>query len=175
MRSSHGEYAHVLTRGAPRIEDGQVIGFIGSGVDITNIRKAEEERIQLEQQALKSQKLYSLGVLAGGIAHDFNNMLVSILGFSDLALHELEPRHPARPLVEQIELGSRRAAGLIEQVLTFAGKARRATEEVDLNQAVLETANLLELSSPTAFGSTSNSPPSSIPSTPTPPKCGRSS
>ncbi|MCB1022349.1 MAG: PAS domain S-box protein [Acidobacteria bacterium] len=146
MLDRTGQNAHILTRAAPRVENGQVVGFIGSGVDITNIRKAEEERIQLEQQALKSQKLYSLGVLAGGIAHDFNNMLVSILGFSDLALHELEPRHPARTLVEQIELGSRRAAGLVEQVLTFAGKARRATEEVDLNQAVLETANLLELS-----------------------------
>ena len=146
MRNASGEFSCTLTRGAPRREGGEVVGYIGSAVDISNIKRAEEERFHLEQQALKSQKLHSLGVLAGGIAHDFNNMLVSILGFSDLALRELEPRHPARSLVEQIELGSRRAAALVEQVLTFAGKARRANEEVDLNQAVLEMVNLLELS-----------------------------
>ena len=146
MLGSDGQAAFTLTRGAPRREAGAVVGFVGSAVDISNIKKAEEERIQLEQQALKSQKLHSLGVLAGGIAHDFNNMLVSILGFSDLALRELEPRHPARKLVEQIELGSRRAAALVEQVLTFAGKARRANEDVDLNEAVVEMVNLLERS-----------------------------
>ena len=138
------EVTYVLACGAPRREGGEIVGFIGSAMDITKIKEAEEERIQLEQRALKSQKLHSLGVLAGGIAHDFNNMLVSIMGFSDLALRELEKRHPARELVEQIELGSRRAAALVEQVLTFAGKARRANEDVDLNEAVVEMVNLLE-------------------------------
>ena len=144
MHRPDGSVAYTLTRGAPRYEDGRLVGFIGSAVDITRIKRAEEERIAMEQHALKTQKLQSLGVLAGGIAHDFNNMLVSVLGFSDLALHELEPGHPARELVEQIELGSRRAAALVQQVLTFAGKAERASKEVDVSRTVKEMAKLLE-------------------------------
>ncbi len=140
----NGRIAYTLTRGAPRYEAGRIVGYIGSAVDITGIKRAEQDRIALEQQALKAQKLHSLGVLAGGIAHDFNNLLVSVLGFSDLALHELEPRHPARELVEQIEVGSRRAAALVQQVLTFAGKAQKSEEEVDINDTVVEMASLLE-------------------------------
>ena len=144
MTRGNGTTSYTLTRGVPRYEAGRLVGFIGSAIDITHIKRAEQERIQFEQQALKSQKLHSLGVLAGGIAHDFNNLLVSVLGFSDLALREIEPRHPARELVQQIELGSRRAAALVQQVLTFAGKAEKAEEEVDVNRTVREMVTLLE-------------------------------
>ena len=68
--------------------DGRVAGVSGSIQDITELRRAEEERRRLEASLLQAQKLESLGVLAGGIAHDFNNLLMAILGNVDLALHE---------------------------------------------------------------------------------------
>ncbi len=61
-------------------EKGLLIGVLGIGRDITERKKAEEEKIKLEGQLQQAQKLEAIGQLAGGVAHDFNNMLGVILG-----------------------------------------------------------------------------------------------
>ena len=68
---------------AVKLSPTRYLGFI---TDITERKRAEEVRDQLERQLLHTQKLESLGVLAGGIAHDFNNILMAILGNAELAL-----------------------------------------------------------------------------------------
>ena len=76
--------------------EGRVTGAMSLALDITERKRAEEERLNLERQVQHAQKLESLGVLAGGIAHDFNNLLVSILGNADLALQDMSPHAPGR-------------------------------------------------------------------------------
>ena len=76
--------------------------IVGSLRDITEQKRVESERRQLEQRMLQAQKLESLGVLAGGIAHDFNNLLTGILGSAELAAVELPPDHAARPRIEAV-------------------------------------------------------------------------
>jgi PAS domain S-box-containing protein len=114
--------------------------------DITDTRRDEQERLNLEKQIQQTQKLESLGVLAGGIAHDFNNLLVGILGNADLALDELSRVSPVRQYVEEIEQASRRAAELCRQMLAYSGKGRFVVEPVDLSEAVLEMGHMLEVS-----------------------------
>jgi two-component system cell cycle sensor histidine kinase/response regulator CckA len=114
--------------------------------DISARKRAEEERRQLEARVQQAQKLESLGVLAGGIAHDFNNLLVGILGNADLALDQLSPVSPARPLLQDIELAAKRAADLTRQMLAYSGKGRFVIEPLDLNEVVAEMAHLLEVS-----------------------------
>ena len=71
--------------------DRRLQGVFIAARDITDRRRAEEERLQLERQVQQSQRLESLGVLAGGIAHDFNNILTGVLGNAELALTNLSP------------------------------------------------------------------------------------
>src|SRR4051812_28485575 len=63
---------------------GVIIGTVGLARDITERKRAEEQRRQLERRMQETQKLESLGVLAGGIAHDFNNLLVGVLANAEL-------------------------------------------------------------------------------------------
>ena len=127
-------------------DDGRVEYVIGTSVDITDRKRAEEQRLSLERQMQHAQKLESLGVLAGGIAHDFNNLLMTILGNADLALLELSPYAPARENIKEIEKASKRAAELAKQMLAYSGKGRFVIESIDLRELIGEMAHLLKVS-----------------------------
>ncbi len=111
--------------------------------DLTERRKAEEEKRRLETKVQQAQKLESLGVLAGGIAHDFNNLLMGVLGNADLALMQLPPESPGREYVKRIETAAVRAAELTNQMLAYSGKGRFVVEPIDLNRLVDEMGHLL--------------------------------
>ncbi len=116
--------------------------MIGTIQDITDRKRVEQERLDLERRLLHTQKLESLGVLAGGIAHDFNNLLMAILGNLDLALSELSPMAPARTSIEQSLTAARRAADLTRQMLAYSGKASFDVRAMDLNELVEENVHL---------------------------------
>jgi signal transduction histidine kinase/CheY-like chemotaxis protein len=127
-------------------EDGQIKHVIATSVNITQRRRSEEKRRQLEIQMQQTQKLESLGVMAGGIAHDFNNILHAIIGNADLALAALAPDSPGRDNLQEIGLATRRAAELTSQMLAYSGKGTMTNETLDLSELVQEMANLLEVS-----------------------------
>jgi two-component system, cell cycle sensor histidine kinase and response regulator CckA len=114
--------------------------------DLTERRRFERERHELEQQMLHAQKLESLGVLAGGIAHDFNNILMAILGNADLALMRVGQESPAAENLRQIELASARAADLAKQMLAYSGKGRFVVEPLNLNSLLEEMLHMLGVS-----------------------------
>jgi PAS domain S-box-containing protein len=62
--------------------------------DITERKKAEEEKTRLASQLLQTQKMEAIGTLAGGIAHDFNNLLMGIQGHTSLMLMDVDSSHP---------------------------------------------------------------------------------
>jgi two-component system cell cycle sensor histidine kinase/response regulator CckA len=142
-----GEIVWLLTSGVPVLdEDGNLRGYRGADTDITERKRAEEEKLRLETQVRHAQKLESLGVLAGGIAHDFNNLLVGVLGYAGLAEMELPPDSPARESIKKIEKAARRAADLTRQLLAYSGRGRFVVEPTDLTAVVEEMAHLLEAS-----------------------------
>ncbi len=120
--------------------------ILGVITDISDRKRAEQERLGLEQQILHAQKLESLGVLAGGIAHDFNNLLMGVLGYASLILGELAPEAPMRPAIEKIEQAALRAADLTNQMLAYSGKGKFVVRKVQLSDVVTEIARLLEVS-----------------------------
>jgi PAS domain S-box-containing protein len=111
--------------------------------DVTERKRAEEERRSLEQRIQQAQKLQSLGVLAGGIAHDFNNLLMGVLGNASLALLDLPPEAPARDHLQRVEVAARRAADLTRQLLAYSGRGRFLVKPLDLSKVVEEMNHLL--------------------------------
>jgi two-component system, cell cycle sensor histidine kinase and response regulator CckA len=88
--------------------------------DVTERKRAEAERANLEAQLQQAQRLDSLGVLAGGIAHDFNNILAGVRGFTEMALEEVGPGCAAAPFLQHSLSGTARATELVQQILAFS-------------------------------------------------------
>jgi two-component system cell cycle sensor histidine kinase/response regulator CckA len=118
----------------------------GSILDISELKRAEEDRIDLEKQLLHAQKLESLGVLAGGIAHDFNNILMAIMGNADLALMRINKESPVVENLHAIERASARAADLAKQMLAYSGKGKFVIENLELGRIIEEMLHMLEVS-----------------------------
>jgi len=115
--------------------------------DLSERKRAETERLELERRLLRGQKLESLGVLAGGIAHDFNNLLTGVLGNLELAHSELPAASPAIPLVDDAVAAARLAANLTHQMLAYAGRTRFRQCALNVTTVVREQAPLLHAAS----------------------------
>ncbi len=133
---------------ALRNDKGEATGIYGLARDITERKKAEEERIAMERRTQQAQKLESLGVMAGGIAHDFNNLLAAILGNLDLAQLNLPGDSPALENIIESEKAARRAADLTRQILAYAGKGKFAMKPADMTEIISGMDDLISATVP---------------------------
>jgi PAS domain S-box-containing protein len=113
-------------------------------LDITERKRAEEERILMESQFQQTQKLESLGVLAGGIAHDFNNILSIILGHCYIADVDMEHGTEKCDHIKHIAKAAERAADLCHQLLSYAGSNSVGQTQLNLRLLVDENMKMLE-------------------------------
>jgi len=121
-------------------------------VDITERKRAEEEKERLETQLRQAQKLEAVGTLAGGIAHDFNNILAPIIGWAEMALTKLPKTDSMRLGQEQILTAALRAKDLVKQILVFGRPGRDQQERpVELSSIVKEALKLLSASLPSSI------------------------
>jgi len=131
--NEHGQPTPVEMRVVP-IEWEEEPAYLASLRDLTERRKAEEDRRRYEIERQYSQKQESLGVLAGGIAHDFNNLLMTIVARSGLALRSLPQDSPAREHMTFIEKAGLRGGELANQMLAFAGQTKLNFQGVQLSK-----------------------------------------
>ena len=129
-------------------EDDAPVGILGTTRDISERKKAEMDRANMEQQMLHAQKLKSLGMLAGGIAHDFNNILVSILGNVDLAREKLGADSPAAEYLDASIINAKRAGDLCQQLLAYSGRGKFLIKATNIGKLASETVELLKVSVP---------------------------
>ena len=104
--------------------------------DLTEIKKAEEEKNRLERQLHRAQKLEALGTLAAGIAHDFNNLLMGILGNTSLMLMELDQRHPHHEKLKNIEQAVKRGEALAQRALGLVRTEEHQSIATNLNELI---------------------------------------
>ena len=112
--------------------------------DVTKEATAREENEKLEEQLRQSQRIEAIGRLAGGIAHDFNNLLVAILGYSDLALRDLNENEPVRRQIAEIKKAGDRAELLTRQLLAFSRKQVLQPIVLNLNELILDMDGMLQ-------------------------------
>ncbi len=116
--------------------------------DISEQRRAEQQKAALETQLRQNQKLEALGTLAGGIAHDFNNILTAIVVNQELALMDAQDANEVRQRLAEIGLASNRAKELVRQILTFSRQQKHERLRQHLQMTIHEALSLVRASLP---------------------------
>jgi signal transduction histidine kinase/CheY-like chemotaxis protein/sensor domain CHASE-containing protein len=88
--------------------------------DITEKLEIDKQKRRLEEQLARSRKMEALGLLAGGVAHDLNNILSGIVTYPELILLKMEETDPLRKQVKSIMAAGKRAAAVVQDLLTLA-------------------------------------------------------
>jgi PAS domain S-box-containing protein len=111
--------------------------------DISEEKKQENARENLQAQLNQAQKMESVGRLAGGVAHDFNNMLNVIIGYAELGQMKATPDDPLHADLEEILDAARRSSDIIRQLLAFARKQTIQPKVMDINELIEGTLKML--------------------------------
>ena len=118
-------------------QEGQLLYFFASQMDVT-------ERRATEQSSMQAQKMEAIGQLTAGMAHDFNNLLQVINGNLELALLALGSGNSAAgESIRRAQRSAMKAGKLTQQLLTFARKQRLEPRRVNLNALLVEFSELL--------------------------------
>jgi signal transduction histidine kinase len=122
----------------PLIVKDKIVGRVWSFRDITDRTKAEEERVKLQNKLQQAQKMNAIGTLAGGVAHDLNNILSGIVSYPELILMDLPEDSPLRDSIQTIRESGKKAAAIVEDLLTLARRGVSISEVVNLNDIISE-------------------------------------
>ncbi len=124
--------------------DGRLVGVLGIGRDITDRRRADEEKVRLEEKYHRAQKIESIGRLAGGVAHDLNNLLSPVIGYGEMLEEYFSQDEEQREYVEEILKAGFRARDLVQQLLAFSRKQTLEYKPLNLNEVIKEFKKLLK-------------------------------
>ncbi len=107
--------------------------------DISERKRADEEKKKLEAQLKQAEKMEAIGTLAGGIAHDFNNLLMGVQGNVSLMRFDMDSEHPHYDMLKTIEGQVRSGATLTRQLLGYARKGQYEVKPINLNEVIEQT------------------------------------
>ncbi len=112
------------------------LGILFIFKDLTEIKEAEKQRIQLEKKLYQTKKMEAMGHMASAVAHDLNNILSGIVTYPDLILNKLPADSSLCDYVRDIRSSGRKASAVVADLLTIARGAASTREECDLNVLV---------------------------------------
>lgn len=126
---------------------GKIVGLVVNMTDVT-------EKIKIESQLQRSQKMESLGLLAGSVAHDLNNVLSGIVSYPELLLLDLPEDSKLRKPIETMHESGNRAVSIVQDLLTVARGVATTKEPLNLNDIVSDYLNSPEFKKLEHFHST---------------------
>jgi len=155
LRRKDGAYRWALSAAAARFgEDGEFLGYIGSVIDITDRKEAEQilqqnneilerrvasavaERMEIEAQLRQAQKMEAVGKLTGGVAHDFNNVLQVIGGNLQLLTRDVAGNLRGEQRLQTAISAISRGSKLASQLLAFGRRQPLAPRVVNLGRLI---------------------------------------
>jgi PAS domain S-box-containing protein len=126
-------------------DDGNIIGAISLGLDITERKRVEEEKAKLEAQLQRAQRLESIGTLASGFAHNFNNLLMGIMANISIMLLDIDSNHQHYRYLKNIEKQIINGSKLAGQLTGYARIGKYEVKPIDLNKLLKETSNTFKI------------------------------
>ena len=139
LYTKEGDRVEVLLNATTRRDvAGEIIGVLGVGQDITEIRKQE-------RAARQAQKMEVIGQLTGGMAHDFNNLLTVIQGNIGLIVEDMDDADEStREILQDALSAAEDGSNLTQQLLAFARKQPLHTQDVDIDQLINKLSRLVK-------------------------------
>ena len=107
-----------------------------------------EERQEVQKRLAHAQKMEAIGTLAGGVAHDLNNILSGVVSYPDLLLQQLPEDSSLRRPLETIRTSGKKAAAIVQDLLTLARRGLKVEELIELRglvAAYLDSPECLEV------------------------------
>ena len=118
-------------------------GAIITSQDVTEYKRAEEEKERLQAQLIQSEKMAGIGTLTGGIAHEFNNLLQIMRGHTEFA----QTTRKDRDMEEALDIvmdSSERASKIIRDLLAFSRAEVADKESSDIINSIETVLSLIE-------------------------------
>ena len=132
-------------------DDGEFRGFFAMIRDISDRKRMEEEKSDLEARLREAAKMEAIGRLAGGIAHDFNNILTGIQNYTELAQEEAPAGSRQRDDLDQVLRATARATEVIDQILAFSRGGRKDLTCIEWSGVIEEALKLVQPSVPSVI------------------------
>ena len=166
LKRADGEYRWVVESGIPRYTgSGEFAGYIGSNIDITDLKRAQEEQKrlrQLEADLGHMNRVSLMGELAASLAHEIKQPITAAATNARTCLRWLQREPPeleeARETVSRIVNDVKRAAEIVDRNRSFYRRDTPQRELVDINEIIREmialmrdTANRYSISIRTEF------------------------
>ena len=131
LRRHDGEYRWVMTAGVPRYSvDGSLVGYIGTGVDITDRKLAEEALATVSQKLIEAHEEES-----SRIARELHDDINQRLAFVSVRLGYLKQSPPASPAELEQAIG-----GVSQEIADLAAEIQALSHR--LHPAKLERLGL---------------------------------
>ena len=148
LRRHDGEYRWVSDTGVPRFNpDGSFAGYIGSCIDVTETRGAEEQLRHAQEDLARVTRVVSMGELAAAIAHEVNQPLTAIVTNGNFCLRRLDgsTSNPDefRAAITEIVNDATRASAIISRIRGLLKKDAAKRTKLDINQIIQEVTILL--------------------------------
>jgi len=134
-----GEIREIHVIGHPVLSpSGDLVEFVGTLMDVTERRRAEEER----QALAHANRIATMGQLTASIAHEVNQPIAAVVTNAQAALRwlNIQPPDPeeVRQALDRIVSNGRRAGDVIGRIRALVTNAPPRNDQLDINEVILE-------------------------------------